>query len=102
MPTFWKICTNGLAEVPTSSHGHNTINKTPDGDANIYVSYTVDTSLKFLPLTNANPYNLTSGSSYYYDNEGTLSQDDAYNEDKMVTRPYLWYFLGNDPYDVKV
>ena len=78
------------------------ITETPAASATIYVTYTTThLSEKFLPLTNASPYNLREDSDYLYGNGG-LGRNASATEDNKKSNDYLWYFLGSDPYDVTV
>ena len=83
--------------------GENKIEKTPDGDANIYITYTTKKlGSKFLTLTNSAPYNIKddAGKCRYVEGS-TLKTDDEAAEYKS-DRQYLWYFLGADLYKVTV
>lgn len=79
------------------------ITATPASSATIYVTYTTThLSEKFLPLTNAAPYNVKEGSNYLFANSGTLDKKNSPADAATKTNAYLWYFLGSDPYDVTV
>lgn len=80
----------------------NKISKTPNADANIYVTYTTDHILdedKFLHLRGARAFNITDGGNCLYDNSGTLSTNGA---PTVSTATHLWFFSGNDPYAVQI
>ena len=79
----------------------NKITKTPEDDANIYVTYTTDhLSDKFLKLRGARAFNVKVNNEYIYDNSGTLASESA--ETNKANTNYLWYFTGGDPYAVQV
>ena len=79
------------------------ITATPANNANIYVTYTT-TKLeeKFVKLSGSSPFNISQSSNYLYDTGSAIGTDSEYDGDKMVTKPYLWYFLGNDPYNLQI
>ena len=79
------------------------ITKTPAETANIYVTYTT-TKLeeKFVKLSGSSPFNISQSSSYLYDTGSAIGTDSEYDGAKMVTKPYLWYFFGNDPYNLQI
>ena len=93
---------------PTSTEQlieENEITKTPNADANIYVTYTTDHLLdddKFLHLRGARAFNITVGGKCIYDNNGTLATEDADFASTTQVRNHLWYFTGNDPYSVQI
>ena len=78
------------------------VTATPAGN-NIYVTYTTTGLVsKFLPLSNARPYNIKNSSSHYlYSNSGTYGTDNSADATK-TDRNYLWYITGGDPYAVVV
>ena len=84
---------------------HNPISATPAGNANIYVTYTTThVGEKFLPLTNASPYNIKTGyesSPYTYLKDTGIDATTSADEYKS-DREYLWYVTGNDPYNVTI
>ena len=90
-------------EVSTTTiSSHDPITETPSASANIYVTYTTThLSEKFLPLTNAAPYNVMEGSDYLY-GDGTLKTEDSPSDADTKTNAYLWYFMGSDPYNVTI
>ena len=79
------------------------ITETPAETANIYVTYTT-TKLeeKFVKLSGSSPFNISQSSSYLYDTGSAIGTDSEYDGTKMVTKPYLWYFFGNDPYNLQI
>ena len=83
----------------------HSITATLESNANIYITYTAENLWKkFLPLTNASPYNIKDGNKCRYDDNGVLKTDATDSEYKAGAeeRQYLWYFIGSDPYDVKI
>ncbi|MBO6254757.1 MAG: chitobiase/beta-hexosaminidase C-terminal domain-containing protein, partial [Bacteroidaceae bacterium] len=71
--------------------------------SDIYVKYTL-THLdgKFLHLQGARALNVTIGGDYISDNGGTFAHKAGATEDEKMTRPYLRYFSGNDPYALEI
>lgn len=83
----------------------NKISKTPNADANIYVTYTTDHILdedKFLHLRGARAFNITVGGRCIYDNNGNLATEEADFASTTQVRNHLWFFTGNDPYAVQI
>ena len=79
----------------------NLITETPSESANIYVTYTTEhLSERFLPLTNANPYNIkTAGGDYlYYTSSALGTITDAATS--KTENEYLWNISGEDPYNM--
>jgi len=86
------------------------ITATPDGNANIYVTYSTDNlGDKFLHLQMARPLNLKYENpadtwKYLWDDGGTVKYDES-AEASITTNTHLWYIGGRDvpdPYDVLV
>ena len=75
------------------------ITKTPP-TRNIYIKYTTSNlDKKFLHLRGARALNVKINGDLIYDNNGALSQQTG-NEN--TTKPYLWYFSGEDPYAIEI
>ncbi len=90
----------------------NKIEVTPTESDNIYITYTTThLGKKFVKLSGSSPYNIknTSG-QYLYDNGShangspvTAETNSATNAEAYVTNNnQLWYFSGDDPYDLKI
>ncbi|UKK47955.1 chitobiase/beta-hexosaminidase C-terminal domain-containing protein [Prevotella sp. E9-3] len=90
----------------------NKIEETPTESDNIYITYTkTHLGKKFVKLSGSSPYNIknTSG-QYLYDNGShangspvTAETNSATNAEAYVTNNnQLWYFSGDDPYDLKI
>ena len=76
------------------------IKETPTTGTDIYVTYTTDfLSDKFLHLKGARALNVKINDELIYDNNGALSHQTG-NEN--TTKPYLWYFSGEDPYAIEI
>lgn len=90
----------GDAVTQETLSGYNAIHQTPGGNANIYVTYDTDHLGEKTPrLQGARPFNIKYGSTYLYDEGGTLKTDGA-SESNEVN--HVWYFTGGDPYAVTV
>ena len=75
------------------------ITKTPP-TKNIYVKYTTtNLNNKFLHLRGARALNVKINGDLIYDNNGALSHQAG---DENTTKPYLWYFSGEDPYAIEI
>ena len=105
---------DGVFDANNLDNEHK-ITATPSGDADIYVTYTTDHLMdKFLHLRAFRTFNVKvdeSGYKFLYDdNSGepvdkeaaTGETDEAKKTATKTTRPYMWYFGGNDPYAVFV
>ena len=83
------------------------ISETPSATSDIYVRYTT-TNLddKFLHLQGARALNITINGDYISDSgtagSGTFAHKPNATEDEKMTRPYLWYLSGNDPYAIEI
>ena len=76
------------------------IYETPTTDTDIYVTYKTDKlGEKFLHLGGARALNVKIKDELIYDNNGALSHLPG-NEN--TTKPYLWYFSGEDPYAIEI
>ena len=90
----------GGTVTPETIGAHDPISVTPEGDANIYVTYTTNNlTNKPLRLQGARPFNIKYSSNYLYDDNGTLKTDG--NSESNVAN-HLWYIAGGDPYAVTV
>ena len=79
---------------------------------NIYVTYTPDNlGSKFVKLSGASPFNLKNSSSQYLYDNGSSSDGSAVAAETNSTtnaeayvndKNQLWYFYGNDPYDIQI
>ena len=105
--TFYTM--EGVFDANKLDNEHK-ITATPDGNANIYVTYTTDQlGGKFLHLQMARPLNLkyenpTDTWKYLWDDGGTVKYDES-AEASITTNNHLWYIGGRDvpdPYDVLV
>ena len=75
------------------------ITKTPP-TRNIYVKYTTShLDNKFLHLRGARAMNVKINGELIYDDNGSLSHQAG---DENTTKPYLWYFSGEDPYAIEI
>ena len=86
------------------------ITKTPSAYNDIYVTYTTEklgNNDKFLHLQGNRPFNIKVGDNYLYYYKHTV-EDTEIEElgmdgvEKLTNKEYLWYILGNDPYDVQI
>ena len=78
------------------------ISERPSTD-NIYITYTTDSlEKKFLHLRGARPLNVTLRDEYIYDSGSGFARKASPTTDEKSSRPYLWYFSGNDPYAVEI
>ena len=78
----------------------NIINETTTED-DIYVKYTTEHLMdegKFLRLSGARPFNIKVGENYLYNNSGAIGNTTT----DLSTSSRMWYFSGNDPYNIKV
>ena len=105
--TFYTM--EGVFDANKLDNEHK-ITATPDGNANIYVTYSTDQlGGKFLHLQMARPLNLkyenpTDTWKYLWDDGGTVKYDES-AEASITTNNHLWYIGGRDvpdPYDVLV
>ena len=78
------------------------ISERPSTD-NIYITYTTNhLDEKFLHLRGARPLNVTLRDEYIYDSGSGFARKASPTTDEKSSRPYLWYFSGNDPYAVEI
>jgi len=97
---FYSISDDFDADLLDAEHR---IEKTPEDNVDIYIKYSVDNlNSRFVKLSGASPYNIVNTGKYLYDTGSAMGDDTTYDKDKMVTKPYLWYFLGSDPYDLQI
>ena len=104
--TFYQFASDyavNAAVPPATIEDTDPIEETPASGTTIYVTYsTTHVGDRFLPLTNASPYNIkySVDSKFRYDESGLKVSESVaeYEADKK----YRWYFLGEDPYDVTV
>ncbi len=88
------------------------IEKTPTEGTHIYITYTTDKlTSKFVKLSGSAPFNLKNSSSQYLYDDGShnggsavaAETDNTTNAEAYVTgNNQLWYFYGDDPYDLKI
>ena len=85
------------------------ISKTPSAYSNIYVTYTTEhlgDDDKLVHLQGARPFNIKDNNQYLYYYHNTETNTDELLKESLVAdpidKPHLWYFLGSDPYAVKV
>ena len=82
------------------------ISETPSATSDIYVRYTTNLDGKFLHLQGARALNVTINGEYISDSgtagSGTFAHKAGATKDEKMTRPYLWYFSGNDPYAIEI
>lgn len=88
------------------------ITATPTEGTHIYITYTTThLGSKFVKLSGSSPYNIKNSSGQYlYDNGShangspvTAETNSATNaEAYVINNNQLWYFSGNDPYDLKI
>ena len=83
------------------------ITATPAGSANIYITYTTtNLGSKFVKLSGSSPFNLKNSSGQYlYDNGSAVvaeTNSDTNNASYVTNTVQLWYFYGNDPYDMQI
>ena len=82
------------------------ISETPSATSDIYVRYTTNLDGKFLHLQGARALNVMVNGDYISDSgtagSGTFAHNPDATGDEKMTRPYLWYFSGNDPYAIEI
>ncbi len=83
------------------------ITATPAEGTHIYITYTTThLGSKFAKLNGSTPYNLKNSSSQYlYDNGSAVvaeTNSETNAEAYVTNRNQLWYFYGNDPYDMQI
>ena len=79
------------------------ISETQLTTTDIYVKYTVNhLGEKFLHLEGARPLNIMINGDYIYDNAGTLASNNDPSDSEKSSKPYLWYFSGQDPYAIEI
>ena len=88
------------------------ITATPTEGTHIYITYTTThLGSKFVKLSGSSPYNIKNSSGQYLYHNGshangspvTAETNSATNaEAYVINNNQLWYFSGNDPYDLKI
>ena len=103
--TFYSMPGDFNASLLDNEHR---ITKTPASNANIYITYTTtNLGSKFVKLSGSSPFNLKNSSGQYlYDNGTTVvAETNAETNAKNYVgddRNYLWYFYGDDPYNIQI